>query len=334
MPPSQANGTGRTYMLRPLWILSFGALFFVGVAHADTTYWRVTMDRMTVVSDGGGERCSRLATQLTIFERLLRELAGWSADYQPPPIALYSLSQPDARRVLLSDADRRQQSSSNMHIYSKFLPGHEFNIAAIVDEGGSDDPLESVLLLYAEGALISGPTQHYPPWFQLGVANVMNGLMVREDGSVILNRNVPFEPVDSKGGGVHMQYDLLKLLQARAGDLNAGADYKEFMRAAREWAQFGLLTTQQRRAQYHDLATLMRQGTPAADAVNDAFGVPFEQVAGEFRAAAWRKEAQFRVTPQGAPVSVPKPEKLDAQQTNILLQVVATRATPAPAERN
>jgi hypothetical protein len=319
-------------MRRSLWIFFFGASLLVSVAHAETTYWRVTMDRVTVVSDGSAERCSRLATQLDVFERLLRELAGWSTDYQPPPIALYSLSQSDARRVLLSDADRRQQSG-NWHIYSKYLPGHEFNIAAIVDEGGSDDPLESVLLLYAESVLINGPTQHYPPWFQLGVANVMNGLMIRTDGSVLLNRNVAFEPMEAKSGGVHMQYDLLKLLQARAADLNAGADYKEFMRAAREWAQFGLLTTQQRLAQYHDLATLMRQGASATDAVKDAFGAPFEQVAAEFHGGAWRNEARFRLTPQGGPVSVPKPEKLDAQQASILLQMVAARATPGTPER-
>ena len=309
-------------------------LLAVNAAHAETTYWRVTMDRVTVIANGSSERCIRLATQLTVFERLLRELADWSRDYQPPPIALYSLSQADARHVLLSEADQRRQAAANMQIFSKFLPGRDFNIAAIVDVGGSDDPLQSVLLLYAESALLSGPTQHYPPWFQLGVANLLNGLMIRTDGSVLLNRNVSFEPLEEKRPAAHAPYDLLKLLEVRAADLNAGAaDYREFLRAARDWAEFGVLTTPQRRSQYRELATLMRQGAPAAEAMQDAFGVPFAQVADEFRAGAWRKEAQFRMTPQGGPVAVPQPAKLDAGQATTLLQVVAARATAARPER-
>ncbi len=79
--------------LRYRWILLvLVAGAFVDAAAAETTYWRVTMDRVTVVANGSSDRCSRLATQLTTFERLLTELAGWNADFQLPPIALYSLS--------------------------------------------------------------------------------------------------------------------------------------------------------------------------------------------------------------------------------------------------
>jgi hypothetical protein len=302
-------------------------------AIADTTaYWRVTMDRVTVVSDGSSDRCARLAKQLITFESLLNELAGWNADYQLPPIALYSLSQQDARRVLLSDEDRRRQASTNVQIFSKFLPGQEFNIAAIVDTG-SDDPLQSVLLLYAESALISGPTRRDPPWFVFGVANLVNGLMIRTDGSVLLNRNLTFEPVNDKNATVHERYDLLKLLETTASDLNGRGDYKEFVRVAREWAQFGLLTTEQRRDHYRELALLMRQGTPAPDAVKGAFGVPYEEVAAEFQGAAWRRDTQFRVTPRGAPTSVPAPSKLEVDQAHTLLQMVATRAAVAAPER-
>jgi hypothetical protein len=305
---------------------------FTTVARADTTYWRATMDRVTVVADGSSDRCARLAKQLLVFESLLRELAGWDADYQLPPIALYSLSQQDARRVLLSEADRRQQYSANTQIYSKFLPGHEFNIAAIVDVG-SDDPLQSVLLLYAESALVSGPTRRDPLWFQFGVANLLNGVMIRNDASVLLNRNLPFEPVEPKSGTVHERYDLLRLLETQAADLNANGDYKEFVRLAREWAQFGLLTTEQRRDHYRELALLMRQGTPAPEAVKAAFGVPYEEIAEEFRGAAWRKDAQFRVTPPVTPVAVPAPAKLEADQVTTLLQVIAQRAQMATPER-
>jgi hypothetical protein len=316
--------------LRYRWILLIlVAGSFVDATAAETTYWRVTMDRVTVVANGSSDRCTRLATQLATFERLLTELAGWNADFQLPPIALYSLSQQDARRVLLSDADRRQQASTNMQIFSKFLPGPESNIAAIVDVGGSDEPLQSALLLYAEIALVRGPTQRDPPWFQLGVANLMNGVVIRGDGSVLLNRNVPFEPSGKSKGAVHGSYDLLTVLQTRAADLNGSGDYKEFLRLAREWAQFGLLTTEQRRSHYRDLALLMRQGTPAPEALTSAFGVPFEQVVEEFHGAAWRKDIQFRVVPPGTPASIPTPSKLEADQANTLLEVVARRAAVA-----
>jgi hypothetical protein len=319
-------------MIRRVWILSVTALLAISVARAETTYWRVTMDRMTVITDGNSERCSRFASQLVVFERLLRQLAGWSSDYQPPPIALYSLSQADADRVFLSDADRREQISSNMRVYSKYLPSRESNLAVTVNESGSDDPLQSVLLLYAESELQRGPTGRYPPWFQFGVANIINGLLIRQDGSVLLNRNVPFEPIEPKNGVAHERYDLLKLLQAGPRDLTAASDYKEFMRVARDWAQFGLLTTQQRRVAYRDLAIAMRQGAPATEAVKDAFGVPLEEIAAEFHSAVWRKDVQFRVTPPGEPLVIPAPVKLDADQAKAVLQLVATRATRAPGQ--
>jgi hypothetical protein len=322
----------RRTLLRRFILLILVTWPFVNTAVAETTYWRVTMDRVTVVADGSSDRCARIAKQLVTFESLLNELAGWSADYQLPPIALYSLSQQDARRVLLSDEDRRRQVSANMQIFSKFLPGPDFNIAAIVDVG-SDEPLQSVLLLYAESALISGPTKRDPPWFLFGVANLVNGLVIRNDGSVLLNRNLPFEPVNDKNAAAHEGYDLLKLLETRAADLNASGDYKEFVRLAREWAQFGLLTTEQRREHYRELALLMRQGTPAPEAVKGAFGVPYEEVVAEFHGAAWRKDAQFHVMPRGTPVSVPTPSKLGADQANTLLQVIAKRAGMAAPER-
>ena len=297
-----------------------------GAAFADTTYWRVTIDRVTVVSDAGPQRCSRLATQLLAFEGILRGLADWPADFVPPPLALYSLSKQDAARVLLSESERRKQRTDNMMIYSKFLPGPDFNIAAIVDEGSSDDPLASVLLLYARGLLTSGGGQHFPPWYQLGVSNLLNGLLIRTDGSVLLNRNIPFEPIGTSASPPSSHYDLPVLLDMHGRDMGPNTDYKEFMRRAREWAEFGLLTTPERRSRYRELALLMRQGTPAADAVKDAFGMPLEQLVAEFESGKWRKDVQYRLpAPTSLPV-VPTPEKLDIGATNTLLQVVAGRA--------
>jgi hypothetical protein len=297
-----------------------------GIALADTTYWRVTIDRVTVVTDGNAQRCSRLAAQFLAFEAILRELADWSPDYAPPPVALYSLSQQDALRVLLSDSERQRQRSNGMMIYSKYLPGRDFNINAIVDEGGSDDPMQSVLLLYAEGLLTTGPTQRHPPWFQLGVANLLNGLIIRSDGSVILNRTLPFEPTTDGDHRPQAHYDLEKLLSLRTADFGPALDYKEFMRRAREWAQFGLLTTDERRSRYRELATLMRQGEPVGDAVKDVFGIPLQQVAAEFEAGAWRKEVQFRLAAHTSLPLIPAPAKLESSEANILLQVVAARA--------
>src|SRR5262249_26277856 len=158
--------------------------------------------------------------------------------------------------------------------------------AAVVDVGGIYDPLQSVLLLYAEGVLTQGPTMHDPPWYQLGIANLLNGLIIRSDGSILLNRNMPFEPVDNGKRAPQVTYDLARVLQAGAADLNGG-DFKLFLAAAREWAQFGLLTTDQHRSQYRELAVQMRQGVPAEEAVKEAFSTSLEQLAKEFAQGRW-----------------------------------------------
>jgi hypothetical protein len=177
--------------------------------------------------------------------------------------------------------------------------------------------------------LTSGPTLRHPPWYQLGVANLLNGLIIRDDGSVLLNRNSPFEPVVNGDRHARVHYDLEKLLQTGASDLAAGANYREFVHQAREWAEFGLLTTEERRSHYRELATLMRQGEPAADAVNDAFGVPFEQVVAEFEGGRWHREIQFRLTAPGTRAVIPAPAKLESGEANTLLQVVASRVSHA-----
>jgi hypothetical protein len=292
----------------------------------------VTIDRVTVVSDNGPQRCTRLATQLLAFESILRGLADWDADFVPPPVALYSVSQQDAPRVLLSDSDQRKERIDRMQIFSKYLPGADFNVTAIVDEG-SDAPLQSVLLLYAQGLLTRGPTVRRPPWFQLGVANLLNGLLIRSDGSVLLNRNLTFVPTGEGTSANSIHYDLAKVLSMRATDFQGAVSYKEFMSRARDWAQFGLLTTPERRTQYQELATLMQQGEPVEEAVKDAFGMPLEQLASEFEGAKWRHDVQFRLAAPVALPTIPTPSKLDPTEANTLLQIVAARAKIESPER-
>ena len=146
----------RRHALALLIVLAVGCS---GLAVADTTYWRVTIDRVTVVSDGNAARCSRLAAQFLSFESILRDLADWSPDFVPPPAAMYSLSEQDALRVLLSDSEKQRQRAGGMMIFSKYLPGHDFNINGIVNEGGTDDPMQSVLAAHAPLPVVPQPAK-------------------------------------------------------------------------------------------------------------------------------------------------------------------------------
>ena len=292
-------------------------------AFADTTYWRVTVGRVTVIADDSPQRCTRLASEITAFEGALRTLVDWNADYVLPPLSLYSLSKQDASRVFLTDSDRRQQRSDRMIVLSKWLPGRDFNVAAIANENGSDDPLKSVMLVYAEAILIRGPMEHFPPWYLLGLPNLLNDPMFRPDGSILLNRNLPYRAVNPSNHA-STSYNLRQVLEMRPHDF-ATADYPEFMLRARDWALFGLLTTPERRAQYREFAALMTQGESAADAVKDAFGVPLETLAAEFEAGRWRNNVQYRLPGPTPRAVIPPPEQLQPAEADTLLQVVAER---------
>jgi len=263
------------------------------------------------------------------FEQLVGEYAQWEPGFQPPPIIAYSLSDADARRALLSDTDRRDQSRKNMTIYSKYLPGPDFNIVAVVDVGG-DDPIQSVLLLYAEGLIQGGPTRTHPVWYQIGVPNIFNGLLIRDDGSMILSRFVPFEPVVEKGKGSQIKYGLKELLDITPQQFASG-DIREYSRRAREWAQFGLLTTPEHRKRFYELATLMRQGEPAEEAVRDAFEMSLEDLAKEYEEGKWRKELTLKLPAPQRPIEIPAPSKIESQEVQRLLAVLSSRAT---AERH
>jgi hypothetical protein len=300
-------------------------------AYADTTYWRLATERVTVISNGGARRCTRIAAQFMSFERVLRDLAGLDEDSRLPPVVIYSLPEADARRVLLSDADKHRENVRNTTVYSKYLSGRDVNMAAVVDVGGADEPLQSVMLLYAETLLTTGATRAFPLWYQLGVSNTTNGLLVRDDGSVLLSRDGPFEP--DVGNRAQLKYDLAALLTTSPAQLLHGGDLRSYTRRAREFAQYGLLTTPERRAHYRELTALMRQGTPADQAVAQAFGIPLAKVAQQLEDGAWRRQAQFRIAAQAGGAPLPAPEQLDPARAREQLQLLAERVAQQPPRR-
>jgi len=193
----------------------------------------------------------------------------------------------------------------------------------VVDDGDTDQSVQGVLLLYAQTLLGNGPMRVQPPWYQLGVANLFNGVTVLGDGSVQLARSGQFEP-DTKGG-TRTRFDLETLLATRANDLGQGSDFKTYYVRVRDLAQMGLLTTPKRRAAYRDLAEQVRLGSPPMDAVPISFGVPLAELSKEFDDAKWRREAVYTIpAPSSLPV-LPAPEPLDAAQAEELLRQVALR---------
>jgi hypothetical protein len=211
------------------------------------------------------------------------------------------------------------------------MPGREFNVAAMVDQGSYEDPMQSLFLIYAQSELVQGIGRQYPAWYGIGISNLLNGLVIREDGAVLFNRSLPFAPDLSDNRGPRMKFELPNLLAtARTNGLTTQTDWKEFILRARDWAQFGLLTSPTRRKQYRDLAELMRQGTPADEAVNQTFGVPLAQLVADYEKNAWRKEVQFRLPPPATPIVVPDPTPLAPDEATRQLQVVADRVAEMP----
>lgn len=298
---------------------------------ADTPYFMVTTGRIAVVTNSSARRCSRVAFQFIRFESVLRDLAGWDSDVELRPLKVFVLAEIDADRVFLTKADRDREKATDMFVYSKFMPGREFNVAAMLDHDSYDDPMQSLFLTYAQSALAAGPTRQHPAWYLLGVANLLNGLVIREDGSAILNRNLPFAPDLADASGTHAKFDLPTLLATtRTLGLFSQSDWKEFILRARDWAEFGLLTKPERRKQHRDLAELMRQGTPADEAVTQAFGMPLAQLNAEYQTNKWRLSVQFRMPPPAAPIVVPDPSPLAPEEARRQLQIVADRVGETP----
>jgi hypothetical protein len=259
------------------------------------------------------------------YEQLLSELVGMQLDESITPLRLYSLTRADAREYMFTAKELGDQVRTRQAIHSRSMPGLELNVLSIVDLGG-DEPLQSALNLYSQMLMSSGPTRSYPAWYQLGVATLLNGLMIRPDGMVILSRTPAFLAVvdDHKRASADARVDLPALLDAKPSGLQP-ADYNEFSRRAQIWAQFGLLTTPERRKQYRDLADLMRQGTPAEEAVPVAFGVSLKELTEQFDRGAWRTDVSYRVPAPATAPSIATPLELDAAAVDEQLKLLKER---------
>lgn len=269
-----------------------------GRVEAAATYWRCGQDRVTVISNSSAVRCETLLRATLRYEQVLAELVRWQADMTINPLQLYSLTRADARAVMYTESEQDARTRSG--IRSKYVPGAQFNLATIVDVDG-EEPLQSVLFLYGQSLLASGPMKKYPAWYRLGVANLLNGLTIRPDGSVQLNRNPQFAAVVRESDRARRRFDLPELLDAQ--HVTNPADFNELARSSHVWAQFGLLTTYEHRKQYQDLAALMRNGTRAEEAVQAVFGNSLPDLTEEFERGAWRKDVSYRIP---APLSMPE----------------------------
>jgi hypothetical protein len=285
---------------RPAALLALGlaATFSIHAdrAEAAAPYWRCEVDRVTVVSNSSAARCEALLRATLRYEQVLTELVRWKADMSINPLRLYSLTRADAREVMYTDEE--QDARVRAGIRSKYMPGAKSNIASIIDVDG-DEPLQSVLFLYGQSLLATGPMRKYPAWYRLGVANLLNGLTIRPDGTVLLNRNPQFAAVVRESDRPRRRFDLPELLDAR--HVTNPAEFNELARRSHAWAQFGLLTTDEHRRQYQELAALMRGGTRAEEAVRTVFGTSLSELTEEFERGAWRKDISYKI---------PAPDKL------------------------
>lgn len=266
-----------------------------------------------MISNSSAVRCETLLRATLRYEQVLAELVRWEADMTINPLQLYSLTRADAREVMYTESER--DARTRLAIRSKYVPGAGFNIATIIDIDG-DQPLQSVLFLYGQSLLASGPMKKYPAWYRLGVANLLNGLTIRPDGSVQLNRNPQFAAVVRESDRARARFDLPQLLDAR--HVTNPADFNELARSSHVWAQFGLLTTHEHRKQYQDLAALMRTGTRAEEAVQAVFGSSLADLTKDFERGAWRKDVSYRIPallsmPEVAPAIEMDEAAVDAQ---------------------
>jgi hypothetical protein len=295
---------------------------------AATPYWRCSLDRLTVITNGSAARCERLLRTTLRYEQLLVELTGGDPETSMPPLTLYSLTRADAKQRMFTEAQLAEQARTRRYITSKYLPGPDVNIAAIIDEAG-DESLLSALFIYAQSFLASSSARSYPLWFQVGVANVLNGAVVRPDGAVLLNRKETFSAVVEDHQRASRRLDLSALLAAESKGLSP-ADFNEVARRAHTWAQFGLLTSDERRSQYRELALLMRQGASAAEAVPEAFGITLAALTEQFEAGAWRKDASYRLAPRGSPPDISPADSLEGADLEAQLAALAARVAEFP----
>ena len=104
-------------------------------AEAATPYWRCSLDRLTVITNGSAARCERLIRTTVRYEQLLVELTGGDPETSMPPLTLYSLTRADAKQRMFTERQLAEQTRTRRYTTSKYLPGPDVNIAAIIDEG-------------------------------------------------------------------------------------------------------------------------------------------------------------------------------------------------------
>jgi hypothetical protein len=321
-----ANRTSRRAALLALGLAATSMLATTR-AEAAEKYWRCELGRVAVVANSSATRCELLLRATLRYEQLLSELIGIQLDESLTPVRLYSVAHADAREYMFTEKELSEQVRTRQAIHSRSMPGLELNVLSIVDLGG-DEPLQSVFNLYGQLVLSSGPTRSYPAWYQVGIATLLNGLLIRPDGTVLLSRNPAFLAVvdNNQRASDSARVDLAALLDANPSGFTP-ADQNEFARRADVWAQFGLLTGEQRRKQYRDLADLMRQGTPAEEAVSTAFGISLKELTEQFEGGAWRKDASYRLPAPAKPPSIATPVELDAAAVDEQLKTLKERVT-------
>lgn len=311
------------------WPLLVAWLLTANHVEAATPYWRCSLDRLTVITNGSAARCERLIHTTVRYEQLLVELTGGEPEAPMPPLILYSLTRAEAKQAMYTEQQLAEQVRTRRYTTSKYLPGADFDVASIVDEGGGDESLQSVLFIYGQSLLHAGPARSYPLWFQLGVANLLNGAVVRADGTVLLNRKQTFTAVVQDNQRASQRLDLPALLAAEPKGLSP-ADFNEIAKRAQTWAQFGLLTTEERRSQYRELALLMRQGAASAEAVPEAFDMTLDALTQQYEAGAWQKDASYRLARRGAPPEVLPAAPLEGAELDAQLKTLAARVAEYP----
>jgi hypothetical protein len=83
-----------------------------------------------------------------------------------------------------------------------------------------------------------------------------------------------------------------------------------------------LLTSDEHRRQYRDLAVLMRGGTRAEEAVQAAFASSLVELTEQFERGAWRKDISYRIpAPTKLPDLAPATE-MDAATAHAQLEML------------
>ncbi len=323
-------------MILRLWPGYALALMLASIAMPVTRAWSdayylTTANEVTVISDASAKRCSRIASQFLRLDALARDIAGWDADERLPPVKVYLLAPRDGM-LLLNDADRKKLEQTGNGVYSRYLSSRDFDIAAMRDEEVYETWMQSLFLLRAQRLLVTGASRSYPAWYLIGLSDLLNGLVIKDDGTVLLSRKSAFAPQGTPGGGPRPDFSLPKLLDTMHTDsFWTQQQWQEFYARARDWATYGILTTPERKQHFRELALLMSQGATAEDAVKEAFGMPLTELTTLYAGNEWRKDVQYRLPPSATIVAIPEPARLTVDEANEHIMALSQRVLAASA---